>query len=47
MSISSYIHRELIRNNTQIYTEKYMVYFLTEEELKRELNLDDFEQLDK
>ena len=37
----------LPENNTQIYAAKYMAYLPTEEELKRELNLDDFEKLDK
>lgn len=37
----------LPENNTQIYAAKYMPYLPTEEELKRELNLDEFEKLDK
>ena len=36
----------LPEDNTQIYAAKYMPYMPTEEELKRELNLDDFEKLD-
>ena len=35
----------LPENNTQIYAAKYMPYMPTEEELKRELNLDEFEKL--
>ena len=34
----------LPENNTQIYAAKYMPYMPTEEELKRELNLNDFEK---
>lgn len=37
----------LPENNTQIYAAKYMPYMPTEEELKRELNLDEFEKLEK
>lgn len=36
----------LPEDNTQIYAAKYMAYMPTEEELKRELNLDEFEKLD-
>ena len=36
----------LPENNTQIYAAKYMPYMPTEEELKRELNLDEFEKLE-
>ena len=36
----------LPEDNTQIYAAKYMPYMPTEEELKRELNLDDFEKLE-
>ena len=36
----------LPENNTQIYTAKYMPYMPTEEELKRELNLNDFEKIE-
>ena len=36
----------LPEDNTQIYAAKYMPYMPTEEELKRELNLGDFEKLD-
>ncbi len=40
--------RQLERQiNTQIYEAKYMTYMPTEEELKRELNLDEFEKLEK
>lgn len=37
----------LPENNTQIYAAKYMPYLPTEEELKRELNLDEFQKLDE
>lgn len=36
----------LPEDNTQIYAAKYMAYMPTEEELKRELNLDEFEKLE-
>ena len=36
----------LPEDNTQIYAAKYMPYMSTEEELKRELKLDEFEKLD-
>ena len=36
----------LPENNTQIYAAKYMPYMPTEEELKKELNLKDFEKLE-
>ena len=36
----------LPENNSQIYAAKYMDYMPTEEELKRELNLDKFEKLE-
>ncbi|MGM9937713.1 MAG: YhcG family protein [Candidatus Ornithomonoglobus sp.] len=36
----------LPEDNNQIYAAKYLDYLPTEEELKRELNLDEFEQLD-
>ncbi len=36
----------LPENNTQIYAAKYMPYMPTAEELKRELNLDEFEKLE-
>lgn len=36
----------LPENNTQIYAAKYMSYMPTAEELKRELNLNDFEKLE-
>ncbi len=36
----------LPENNTQIYAAKYMAYMPTEEELKRELKLDEFEKLE-
>ena len=36
----------LPEDNTQIYAAKYMPYIPTEEELKRELKLDEFEKLD-
>ena len=36
----------LPEDNTQIYAAKYMPYMPTEEELKRELKLDEFEKLD-
>jgi predicted nuclease of restriction endonuclease-like (RecB) superfamily len=36
----------LPEDNKQIFTSKYMLYLPTEEELKREINLDDFEKLD-
>lgn len=36
----------LPEDNTQIYAAKYMPYMPTEEELKRELNLDEFEKLE-
>ena len=35
----------LPEDNTQIYAAKYMPYMPTEEELKRELKLDEFERL--
>ena len=34
----------LPQDNTQIYAAKYMAYMPTEEELKRELNPDEFEK---
>ncbi len=37
----------LPENNTQIYAAKYMPYMPTEEELKRELNLNEFEKLEE
>lgn len=40
------IQLTLPENNTQIYAAKYMAYMPTEEELKRELNLDEFEKLE-
>ena len=36
----------LPEDNTQIYAAKYMPYMPTEEELKRELKLDEFKKLD-
>lgn len=36
----------LPEDNTQIYAAKYLDYMPTEEELKRELKLDDFEKLE-
>lgn len=36
----------LPENNTQIFASKYMTYLPTEEELKRELQLDEFQQQD-
>lgn len=36
----------LPEDNTQIYAAKYMPYMPTEEELKRELNLDEFKKLE-
>ena len=36
----------LPEDNTQIYAAKYMPYMSTEEELKRELKLDEFEKLE-
>lgn len=36
----------LPEDNTQIYAAKYMAYMPTEEELKRELNLEEFEKID-
>ncbi len=36
----------LPEGNTQIYASKYMAYMPSEEELKRELNLDDFQRFD-
>ena len=36
----------LPEDNKQIYAAKYLDYMLTEEEIKRELNLDDFEKLE-
>ena len=36
----------LPEDNAQIYAAKYMPYMPTEEELKRELKLDEFEKLD-
>ena len=37
----------LPEGNTQIYASKYMAYMPSEEELKRELNLDDFQKLNE
>ena len=34
----------LLEDNQQIFAAKYMPYLPTKEELKRELNLEDFEQ---
>lgn len=36
----------LPEDNRQIYAVKYVDYMLTQEELRRELNLDDYEQLE-
>ena len=36
----------LPEDNIQIYASKYMPYMPTEDELKRELKLDDFEKFD-
>ena len=36
----------LPEDNTQIYAAKYMAYMPTEEELRRELNLDEFQMMD-
>jgi hypothetical protein len=36
----------LPEDNTQIFASKYMTYLPTEEELKRELKLDDYIKLD-
>jgi hypothetical protein len=35
----------LLEDNKQIYAAKYMPYLPTEEELRRELNLDGFKKL--
>ena len=35
----------LPENNTQVFAAKYMTYIPSEEEFKRELNLDDFKKL--
>lgn len=37
----------LPEDNRQIYAAKYMDYLPTQEELRRELKLDDFERLEK
>ena len=37
----------LPEGNTQIYASKYMAYMPSEEELKRELNLDDFQKMNE
>ncbi len=37
----------LPEDNRQIYAAKYLPYLPTEEELKRELNLKEFEQLEE
>lgn len=39
------VHYTLPEGNTQIYASKYMAYMPSEEELKRELNLDEFQKL--
>ena len=36
----------LPEDNNQIYAAKYLPYMPTKEELRRELNLDDYEKLD-
>ena len=36
----------LPENNSQIFASKYFTYLPTEEELKRELRLDEFRELD-
>ena len=37
----------LPENNDQIFASKYYTYLPTEEELKRELRLDEFQKLDE
>ena len=37
----------LPEDNTQVYASKYMTYLPTEEELKREIKLDDFQQIEE
>lgn len=41
------VRMTLPEDNRQIYAAKYMDYMPTEEELRRELNLEDFERLDE
>lgn len=36
----------LSEENTQIFASKYKLYLPTEEEFKKELNLDDYQKLD-
>jgi len=43
----SIVKYTLPEGNTQIFASKYMTYLPTEEELKRELNLDEFTKLDE
>lgn len=41
------IRYTLPENNNQIFASKYFTYLPTEEELKRELRLNDFHKLDE
>lgn len=43
----SIVKYTLPEGNTQIFASKYMTYLPTEEELKRELNLDEFTKLEE
>lgn len=42
----SVVKYTLPEDNTQIFASKYMTYLPTEEELKRELKLDEYVKLD-
>jgi hypothetical protein len=42
----SIVKYTLPENNNQIFASKHFTYLPTEEELKRELRLDDFQKLD-
>ncbi len=43
----SIVHYTLPEDNMQIFASKYKLYLPTEEELKREINLEGFEKQDK
>ena len=42
-----FIKLSLTNHNHQIFASKYFTYLPTEEELKRELRLDEFQKLDE
>ncbi len=46
MYVNYYTRQTLPEDNTQIYAAKHLPFMPTKEELKRELNLDEFEKLE-